>query len=75
MTRVVYSKSIKWVPVPPQDELLPNSSIKPCHDDILITKMRPGQEIDVELHCVKGTGKDHAKWSPVCKIDLQVIYV
>jgi DNA-directed RNA polymerase I and III subunit RPAC1 len=36
------------------------------HDDILIAKLRPGQEIEMELICEKGIGKTHAKWSPVC---------
>ncbi len=35
------------------------------HDDILLAKMRPGQCIDLEAHCVKGVGAEHAKWSPV----------
>ncbi|KAI1088840.1 DNA-directed RNA polymerase [Rostrohypoxylon terebratum] len=39
--------------------------IRPCNPDILIAKMRPGQEIDVEMHMHKGFGWDHAKWSPV----------
>jgi DNA-directed RNA polymerase I and III subunit RPAC1 len=33
--------------------------------DITIVKMRPGQEIEMQLHAIKGLGKDHAKWSPV----------
>ena len=32
----------------------------------MIAKLRPGQEIEMELVCEKGTGKTHAKWSPVC---------
>ena len=35
------------------------------HDDILLAKMRPGQEIVLEAHCARGTGAEHAKWSPV----------
>ena len=37
------------------------------NNDILIAKLRPGQEIDALLHCVKGIGQDHAKFSPVGK--------
>lgn len=39
--------------------------VGPVHNDILIAKMRPGHEIDVNLLAVKGIGKDHAKFSPV----------
>jgi DNA-directed RNA polymerase I and III subunit RPAC1 len=27
--------------------------------------LRPGQEINVEMHAIKGVGSDHAKYSPV----------
>ena len=35
------------------------------HEDILLAKMRPGQAVCLEAHCMKGTGAEHAKWSPV----------
>lgn len=47
---------------------LPQISAKPIgmkHRDIIITKLGPGQSIELEAHAVKGTGKVHAKWSPV----------
>jgi DNA-directed RNA polymerase I and III subunit RPAC1 len=40
--------------------------VRPVHDDILIAKLRPGQEIEMEFICEKGIGKTHSKWSPVC---------
>lgn len=35
------------------------------HGDIIISKLGPGQAIELEAHAVKGMGKTHAKWSPV----------
>ncbi|KAI6652577.1 DNA-directed RNA polymerases I and III subunit RPAC1 isoform X1 [Oopsacas minuta] len=59
----VYTRHMKWVPIGDQAQLL--GEVKTCQDDILIMKLRPGQEIKMKLHCVKGVGKDHAKFSPV----------
>ena len=60
----VYSNELKWIPQGNQKSRINHA--KPVHDDILIAKLRPGQEIEVELVVVKGVGKTHAKWSPVC---------
>ena len=38
---------------------------RPVHHNILLAKLRPGQEIEVECHATRSNGKDHAKWSPV----------
>ncbi|XP_012289110.1 DNA-directed RNA polymerases I and III subunit RPAC1 [Orussus abietinus] len=63
----VYSRDIKWVPIGRQAEIYPNGEEQfgVLENDILICKMRPGQEIHAFMHAVKGIGKDHAKFSPV----------
>ncbi len=76
-THDVLSSDIKWIPQGGQKNRCPD--IKPVHSDILIAKLKPGQEIEVEIICVKGIGKTHAKWSPVCSAyyrllpDIQII--
>ena len=64
-TKHVYSGDLAWVPQGDQEERLKNSDIRPLVDDILIAKLRPGQEIELECHARVGIGKDHAKYSPV----------
>eukprot|EP00824_Muranothrix_gubernata_P022841 TRINITY_DN5746_c0_g1_i1.p1 TRINITY_DN5746_c0_g1~~TRINITY_DN5746_c0_g1_i1.p1 ORF type:complete len:318 (+),score=73.07 TRINITY_DN5746_c0_g1_i1:117-956(+) len=61
----VLSQHLLWEPQGNQAEVLALDPPEPVHPDILIAKLRPGQEIDVECHCEKGIGKTHAKWSPV----------
>lgn len=56
-TPSVYSRDIKWVPIGNQADVFADSVIAPVHDDILIAQLRPGQELDVIMHCVKGIGK------------------
>ncbi|XP_027933341.1 DNA-directed RNA polymerases I and III subunit RPAC1-like isoform X2 [Vigna unguiculata] len=42
-----------------------NDSIGLTYPDIILSKLGPGQEIELEAHAVKGIGKTHTKWSPV----------
>lgn len=69
MTRVeksVHSSQLKWVPLPGQENMFPADDLpRSVHDDILIAKISPGQELDLKLVCVKGIGQDHTKFSPV----------
>jgi len=61
----VYSSDLIWEPLGNQRASL-GFTPRPLVGDIMIAKLRPGQEIEMELFCEKGLGKDHAKWSPVC---------
>jgi DNA-directed RNA polymerase I and III subunit RPAC1 len=58
----IFSKQLEWMANDREFENPPKALL----DDILIAKMRPGQEIEMEVVCEKGVGKTHAKWSPVC---------
>lgn len=61
----VYSSQIKWHPIGNQASVHKEADIGPVHPDILISKMRPGHDLDLQLVAVKGIGNDHAKFSPV----------
>ncbi|KIP05125.1 hypothetical protein PHLGIDRAFT_74755 [Phlebiopsis gigantea 11061_1 CR5-6] len=62
----VTSGDLVWVPQGEQAAVLGAAAAPaPTNKDIVLAKLRPGQEIDMELHAVKGVGKEHAKWSPV----------
>ncbi|KAI8818682.1 DNA-directed RNA polymerase [Fimicolochytrium jonesii] len=69
----VLSGDLEWIPQGLQSTRFANRPVGPVIDDILITKMRPGQIIDVELHCQKGIGKEHAKWSPVATASYRLL--
>lgn len=60
------SKHLTWKPAGDQESVfvgLPRPG--PTKPNIVLAKLRPGQSISMELHAVKGVGKDHAKFSPV----------
>ncbi|KAG8431942.1 hypothetical protein GDO86_019174 [Hymenochirus boettgeri] len=70
----VYTRDMKWIPQGNQADLFPeNDPPRPVHHDILIAQLRPGQEIHVVMHCVKGLGKDHAKFSPVATASYRLL--
>ncbi|XP_077999650.1 DNA-directed RNA polymerases I and III subunit RPAC1-like [Glandiceps talaboti] len=69
----VTTKDMKWIPIGNQVELYSSENIRPVNNDILIAKLRPGQEMDIRVHCVKGLGKDHAKFSPVATASYRLL--
>ncbi len=56
---------MKWIPMGGQKDRFSQEDVRPVDDDILIAKLRPGHELDIKLHAMKGIGRDHAKFSPV----------
>eukprot|EP01057_Protomagalhaensia_wolfi_P004864 Protomagalhaensia_wolfi_Nauph_80__4863@NODE_50_length_4187_cov_153_098843_g41_i0_p1_GENE_NODE_50_length_4187_cov_153_098843_g41_i0NODE_50_length_4187_cov_153_098843_g41_i0_p1_ORF_typecomplete_len333_score61_52RNA_pol_L/PF01193_24/8_9e52RNA_pol_A_bac/PF01000_26/1_7e33RNA_pol_A_bac/PF01000_26/3_7e03Fer4_9/PF13187_6/0_0031ETF_QO/PF05187_13/0_098Fer4_18/PF13746_6/0_1Fer4_8/PF13183_6/0_11_NODE_50_length_4187_cov_153_098843_g41_i06281626 len=61
----VYSRDFVWKPLSErQAEAFKDNPPGPINGDILITKLRPGQEIEAICYVEKGIGKTHAKWSP-----------
>ncbi|KAL8734153.1 MAG: hypothetical protein Q9166_001638 [cf. Caloplaca sp. 2 TL-2023] len=73
----VYAKDLEFVISGRQDTFFSGeaNAIKSVHPDILLAKMRPGQCIDMEMHCIKGTGADHAKFSPVATASYRLLPV
>ncbi|KAJ3300291.1 DNA-directed RNA polymerases I and III subunit RPAC1 [Borealophlyctis nickersoniae] len=69
----VMSSLLQWEPQGEQMDRHKDDPIRPVHNDILITKLRPGQEIDIEMHLQKGIGKEHAKWSPVATASYRLL--
>lgn len=68
----VYAKDLQFLPmgseIPDetgcrfavgQQHMLPEG-VQPVYDDILVAKMRPGQVIQLEAHCIKGDFLSHA---------------
>ncbi|KAF7682519.1 DNA-directed RNA polymerases I and III subunit RPAC1 [Astathelohania contejeani] len=60
---MVSSDIIKWIPIGEQASRIQAPSLMP---GITVTKLAPGQELDMEMYCTKNVGTVHAKWSPVC---------
>lgn len=71
----VYAKDLEFVVSGRQDTFFSGeaNAIRSVHPDILLAKMRPGQCIDMEMHCIKGIGADHAKFSPVATASYRLL--
>ncbi|KAK6342672.1 DNA-directed RNA polymerases I and III subunit RPAC1 [Orbilia javanica] len=70
----VYARDLKFAPQGRQSSWFSGAGeIRPVNPDILLAKLRPGQEIDLEIHCVLGIGQDHAKFSPVATASYRLL--
>lgn len=69
----VLSSQLEWVPQGEQATVMRTSPPAPSNPNIVLAKLRPGQEIEIELHAVKGLGKDHAKFSPVATASYRLL--
>ncbi|KAK9478846.1 DNA-directed RNA polymerase [Lipomyces japonicus] len=68
----VYANQIVFEPQGRQEEWFPDGVV-PVNPDILVAKLRPGQEIDLTMHCILGIGQDHAKFSPVATASYRLL--
>lgn len=71
----VYASSLTFDPVGRQEQFFPapHGVIRPVNPDILLAKLRPGQCLDLQMHCIKGIGSDHAKFSPVATASYRLL--
>ena len=57
----VYTQSLELEKLGRQVDL-PEGEIGLVYNDIILTKLAPGQCIDLECYATKGIGENHAKW-------------
>lgn len=70
----VYARDFTFSPQGLQEKYFAGEdAIRPMNPDILIAKLRPGQEIHLRCHCIKGIGMDHAKFSPVATASYRLL--
>lgn len=70
---IVRAGNLTWVPQGEQGAVFAYNPPAPTNPDIVLMKLRPGQELDMELHAIKGIGKDHAKFSPVATASYRLL--
>ncbi|KAH0839579.1 DNA-directed RNA polymerase [Lanmaoa asiatica] len=69
----ILSSQFEWVPQGEQGTVMSANPPTPTNPNIVLAKLRPGQEVDMELHAVKGVGKDHAKFCPVATASYRLL--
>ncbi|KAG2161829.1 DNA-directed RNA polymerases I and III 40 kDa polypeptide [Aureobasidium pullulans] len=70
----VYAHQFQFHPQGNQSEYFSGEGvIRPVNPDILVAKLRPGQTIHLQCHCIKGIGADHAKFSPVATASYRLL--
>ncbi|KAH9974203.1 DNA-directed RNA polymerase [Russula vinacea] len=69
----VLAAHLQWVPQGEQAEVFAARPPAPTIPEIVLVKLRPGQAIEMEMHAVKGLGKDHAKFSPVATASYRLL--
>ncbi|GLB38172.1 putative epoxide hydrolase [Lyophyllum shimeji] len=67
------SSHLVWQPAGEQADVFAASPPAPTNPNIVLAKLRPGQAVEMELHAVKGVGKDHAKFSPVATASYRLL--
>ncbi|KAF8073513.1 DNA-directed RNA polymerase [Lyophyllum atratum] len=67
------SSHLTWEPAGEQAEVFAANPPAPTNPNIVLAKLRPGQAVEMELHAVKGVGKDHAKFSPVATASYRLL--
>ncbi|KAG6810578.1 hypothetical protein H0H92_011278 [Tricholoma furcatifolium] len=67
------SSHLTWEPAGEQIDIFVDNPPAPTNPNIVLAKLRPGQAVEMELHAVKGVGKDHAKFSPVATASYRLL--
>ena len=74
----IYASDLEYKPSGRQPNIIVSEdpdipAIRPVHPRIVIAKIRPGDEVKMVMHAVKGVGGDHAKFSPVATASYRLL--
>ncbi|GFZ45203.1 DNA-directed RNA polymerases I and III 40 kDa polypeptide [Saitozyma sp. JCM 24511] len=69
----VYTGMLDWTPSGEQSRKYKGKEPRPVDPDILLVKLRPGQVVDMHCFANKGTGAQHAKFSPVATASYRLL--